>query len=237
MSRSSRGVHTDRRSGSGARATAVLRFRAIQSRRLADHLPLALIAGYLNRYGLQADAVRITSRRHRRHLDRPDVRGRAESGRAAGPVSGIPLQRTAEIAVRRLADHLREIGWDTALVVTTSIPSLIDAGAQETWRAVMDGPGDYVAGLSVGIDAALADTLAGFGRPRPRMPGPPWRSPAPAISGPSQRRAPCAPGPLRTALRRWRGWCPQQGNQRTALLSLHPLSGPPGRPRRDLGRR
>jgi len=225
MSRSSRGVHTDRRSGSGARATAALRIRAIQSEATGDHLPLELIAGYLNRYGLQADAVRITSRGTDDTWISLTYAAAPNLAALQARSAAIPLQRTADIAVRRLADHLREIGWDTALVADDSIPSLIDAGAQETWRSVIDGPGDYVAGYLVGIDAALADTL---GRIRAAAAEDAWI--ALEIAGAGDQRTVTAACALRTGsapdgTAPLAGLVPQQGNQRTALLSLHPLSG------------
>ena len=119
----------------------------------------------MNRYGLRADAVRVTSRAGATSADTwigltyaaaPNLaalQARSES---------IPLQRTVDVAVRRLADHLREIGWDTAVVADDEIPSLIDANAREAWRSVVDGSGDHVAAYQVVIDAALADTIGGL---------------------------------------------------------------------------
>lgn len=222
MSRSSRGVHTDRRSGSGARATAALR---IKSGAAGDTLPLALIAGYLNRYGLQADAVRITSRGVDDTWIGLTYSAAPNLAALQARSAAIPLQRTADIAVRRLADHLREIGWDAALVADEDIPSLIDAGARETWRSVIDGSGDHVAAYLVCIDAALADT---FGRIRASAAEDAWI--ALEIAGAGDQRTIAAACALRTGsapdgTAPLAGLVPQQGNQRTALLSLHPLSG------------
>lgn len=74
--------------------------------------------------------------------------------------AAIPLQRTVDVAARRLADHLREFGWDTTIVAGEEIPSLSGAKARETWRCLEDGSGDHVAAYQVGIDAALADTIS-----------------------------------------------------------------------------
>ncbi|MEB3020365.1 type VII secretion protein EccE [[Mycobacterium] crassicus] len=222
MSRSRGGVHTDRRSGSGARATAALR---IKSGAAGDTLPLSLISGYLNRYGLRADAVRITS--HGTGDTWIGLTYSAAPNLAAlqARSSTIPLQRTADIAVRRLSDHLREIGWDTALVADGDIPALIDAGAKETWRSVIDGPGDHVAAYLVSIDAALADT---FDRIRASAAEETWT--ALEISGSGDQRTIAAACALRTGsapdgTAPLAGLVPQQGNHRTALCSLHPLSG------------
>lgn len=222
MSRSGSGVHTDRRAGSGARATAALR---IKSGAAGSSLPLSLIAGYLNRYGLRADAVRITG--HGTGDTWIGLTYSAAPNLAAlqARSSAIPLQRTADVAIRRLADHLREIGWDTALVADGDIPSLIEAGAKETWRSVVDGPGDYVAAYQVGIDAALADT---FSRIRASAAEETWT--VLEIAGSGEQRTIAAACALRTAsapdgTAPLAGLIPQQGNHRTALCSLHPLSG------------
>jgi type VII secretion protein EccE len=231
MPRSRRGVHTGRRAISGgARATAALRITASAA---GDALPLSLIAGYLNRYGLRADAVRVTSRGARSdggaavfdtwigltYSAAPNLAAlQARSER-------IPLQRTADIAARRLADHLREIGWDTALVDGDEIPSLIDAGARESWRAVVDDSGDHIAAYQVAIDAALADTLS---RIRASNAGETWTTLEFADDGGQLTvAAACAlrTGSAPDGTAPLVGLVPEQGNHRGALLGLHPLSG------------
>lgn len=230
MARSRRGAHTDRPPVTAAHATAVLR---VTGSAAGDELPLSLIAGYLNRYGLRADTVRITSRGTR-----------ADSGAAASDTwigltysaapnlaalqarsSSIPLQRTADIAVRRLGDHLREIGWDTAIVTDDEIPSLIDANARETWRSVVEDSGDHVAAYQVGIDAALADTL---GRIRAANAEETWTALEFADAG--GHRTVAAACALRTGAAPdgtapLAGLSPEQGNHRSTLLNLRPLSG------------
>lgn len=230
MSRSRRGVHTDRRSGSGARATAALRISASAA---GDTLPLELIAGYLNRYGLRADAVRITSRGTRSENGKGSVDTWIGLTYSAAPnlaalqarSSSVPLQRTTDIAVRRLGDHLREIGWETTLVAEGEIPSLIDANARETWRSVADGSGDHVAAYQVAVDAALADTLS---RIRASKAAETWTALEFADDG--GRRTVAAACALRTGsapdgTAPLAGLVPAQGNHRAALLGLHPLSG------------
>jgi type VII secretion protein EccE len=114
-----------------------------------DGLPLPLIAGYLDRYGVRCDKIRITSR------DLGGVRttwlgvtlGAADNLTALRARSPrIPLRDTAEVVGRRLADHLREEGWDVALVDTADAPARPDA--TETWLGLHDASG-YVAAYRV----------------------------------------------------------------------------------------
>ncbi|PQM50768.1 type VII secretion protein EccE [Mycolicibacter virginiensis] len=225
MLRSRGGAHTDRRDAAGARATAALRITASAA---GNAVPLSLIASYLNRYGLRADAVRITSRAGAGATDTwIGVTYAAAPNLAAlqARSASIPLQRTVDIAVRRLADHLREIGWDTAIVADDEIPSLIDAGAREAWRSVVDGTGDHVAAYQVGIDAALSDTIS---RIQAVNANETWTVLEVAeADGQQTVAAACA---LRTGSAPdggapLAGLLPQQGNHRNALLGLHPLSG------------
>jgi type VII secretion protein EccE len=123
-------------------------------------LPLRLIAGYLDRYGIRCDKVRITSR------DTADERTtwvgvtlRAADNLAAlrARSSRIPLRDTAEVAARRLADHLRENGWN-ATIVDTAVPPT-GSSAKETWRGLRDESG-YVTAYRVAIDDRLPETLS-----------------------------------------------------------------------------
>jgi type VII secretion protein EccE len=108
-------------------------------------VPVPLIAGYLDRYGVRCDKIRITSR------DLDGVRtcwvsltlGAVENLAALQARSPrIPLRDTAEVVGRRLAAHLREVGWDATLVDTAESPVRPDA--KEKWRCLRDGAG-YVA--------------------------------------------------------------------------------------------
>ncbi|MEB3050118.1 type VII secretion protein EccE [Mycolicibacter sp. MYC123] len=222
MSRTRSGVHTDRRPGSGAKATAVLRIKAEAG---GDTVPLSLISGYLNRYGLQADSVRVTSRGTADTWIGLTYSAAPNLAALQARSSKIPLQQTADVAVRRLADHLREIGWDAALVAAEDVPSLIDEAATQTWRSVVDGAGDHVAAYLVNVDAALADTLD---RVRASAVEENWT--ALEIAGTGEQRTIAAACALRTGSAPdggapLAGLVPQQGEHRTALLSLHPLSG------------
>jgi type VII secretion protein EccE len=150
---------------SNAFTTVVLRVNPSEQ----DALPLPLIAGYLDRYGIRCDKVRITSH------DSKDERitwigltlGAADNLaalRARSPQ--LPLRETAEIAGRRLADHLRETGWDVTIVDTAKAPA--PAVGRETWRGMRD-ESEYVAAYRVAVDDRLAETLAAI-RAQPSSP-------------------------------------------------------------------
>ncbi|TDH48539.1 type VII secretion protein EccE [Mycobacterium eburneum] len=221
--------HSEPSTGTDVRATAVLRVTPPVDD--ADVLPLPLIARYLNRYGIRADAVRVTSRDTESGgaPQRETWIGLTLSAAANLPAlqarsPRIPLYETAEVAVRRLADHLRESGWEVTGADAEDVPELFAPSARETWHAVWEGTTGYVAAYRLSPDAGLPDTLAAI-----------WAHPAREIwtaveiaetaAGPTVAAA-CAfhtqeePGgapPLP-------GLTPQRGNQRSALRALHPLS-------------
>jgi len=125
-----------------------------------ETLPLRVIAGYLDRYGIRCDKVRVTNR---------DIDGERTTwiGLTLGAAdnlaalrarsSRIPLHDTAEVTGRRLADQLRETGWTVSIVDTADAPAR--TSAKETWRGLRDGQG-YVAVYSVTVGDRFTDTLA-----------------------------------------------------------------------------
>lgn len=135
--------------------TALLRVDAPNAARL----PLPLIAGYLDRYGIRCDKVRVTTR---------DVGGQQITwiGLTLGAADNlaalqarsprIPLRDTAEVAARRLADHLREAGWNVSIVDSADVPA--PPSAKETWRGLRDEAG-YVAAYHVKGDLAAVRAL------------------------------------------------------------------------------
>jgi type VII secretion protein EccE len=128
-------------------------------------LPLPLIARYLDRYGIRADKIRITSRDNASDASRREtwigitISAADNLAALAARSSRIPLQETAEVAARRLADHLREIGWDANTVGADDVPRLVTPNVRETWSAVQRGASDYVVAYQIGVDDALPETL------------------------------------------------------------------------------
>ena len=197
-----------------------------------DALPLPLIAGYADRYGLHADAIRVTSHDHASETgarERETWIGLTLSAadnlaalQARSPQ--IPLHKTAEVAARRLADHLRESGWTAAIAEPDDIPALYARSARETWGGIRQGSADYVAAYQVKADTALPNTLAAIWSYPVRET---WTALEVTGVGDDQTLAvacafhtdapPAAGGPLP-------GLISQSGNHRPALTALHPLS-------------
>ena len=134
--RGNRGASAERQSVESA--TVVLRIDGAQS----AGLPVAVLAGYADRYGLKLDKVRITS---------CDLGGQRQSWisltldatrnlpalQARSP--RIPLHDTVNIVARRLADQLREDGW--VITPVTDVVGPVRPEARETWRALNDDAG------------------------------------------------------------------------------------------------
>jgi len=196
----------------------------------SDVLPLPLIARYLDRYGVRADKIRITSRDNAFDASRREtwigltVSAADNLAALRARSSRIPLHETAEVAARRLADHLREIGWEATTVGPDDIPRVLAPDARETWRGVQRGTSDHVAAYQIRVDDALPETLAA-------IPSIPAREVCLAleIAGDGTRNtvaAACAfltdtPPGARPPLA---GLTPQRGNHRPALTALDLLS-------------
>lgn len=154
---------TETRTEATATTTALLRIGAPVGD--YDVLPLPLIARYVDRYGIRADKIRITSRHNASDSSRRETwigltvaaTDNLAALRARSP--RIPLQETAQVAARRLADHLRETGWEASIVAADEVPRLLAPQARETWRGVQRGDSDYVAAYRIRIDDGLAETL------------------------------------------------------------------------------
>jgi type VII secretion protein EccE len=230
MRRPKRGVRPTGGSGTDVRTTALLRVAPPVSG--PDVLPLALIASYTDRYGLRADAIRVTSRDTASDAGVPQretwiglTYSAADNLSALQARSSqIPLHETAEIAARRLADHLRESGWTAAVVDPNTIPGLYTRPARETWTGIRQGNADYVAAYQVKADTALPNTLAAVWSYPVRET---WTALEITGAGDEQTLAvacafhtdapPAAGGPLP-------GLISHSGNHRPALTALHPLS-------------
>ena len=150
-------------SGPATKTTALLRIGPPVGD--SDVLPLPVIARYLDRYGIRADKVRITSRDNESDASRRETWigltvSAAENLTALQARSArIPLQETAEVAVRRLADHLRELGWEASMVGSDDVPRLLTPNVRETWRGVQRDASDYIAAYQVSVDGGLPETL------------------------------------------------------------------------------
>ncbi len=197
-----------------------------------DALPLPLIAKYVDCYGIRADAIRIISRDSVSADGAPQREtwigmtvSAAENLAALRARSGrIPLQETAGVAMRRLADELREIGSAVAAVGPDDVPRLFSPTARETWRGLWEGDAGYVAAYQVRADAELPDTLAAIRSHQARET---WT--ALEFAGSSQRRTLAACCAFRTEGRPDRSAAvpsltPQRGQHRVALTALDSLS-------------
>lgn len=183
-------------------------------------LPHGLLAGYLDRYGLQCDSVRVTTHTARagattwigltfsaaRNLS-------ALQGRSAQ----IPLRDAAENAARRLIGHLREMGWTAALADPNQLPELVAADARERWRSVTDQRGHLTAYVAT-TPEALAAVSDGATES--------WT--VVEIAGTSSLDRVRAGAAIRTEDRpaaALPGLVLVAGRQASALAALHPLSG------------
>lgn len=211
---------------SDARTTAVLGVLPERAGELSGDLPLPLIADYLDRYGIRCDAIRVTSRDTaygRTTWIGLTLSAAANLAALQARSAEIPLRDTAEITVRRLADHLRELGW----AVSTSdvdVPDLLGPDVTVRWRAVQDGGPGYVAAYGVAPGAALAEVLAAV-----------WSLPSPELwtalqlcgsGGAVEVSVACAirtdeiPGGAPPVP----GLIAHRGRQRAAVAALSPLS-------------
>jgi ESX secretion system protein EccE len=230
MLRPNPGACLTSQSGTDVRATAVLRVTPPEAD--LDVLPLPLIARYVDRYGLHADAIRVTSRdttsetgvRERETWIGLTMSAADNLAALQARSQRIPLHETAEVAVRRLADHLRETGWTANVVAFDDIPRLYGRSARESWSSIRQGSADYVAAYGVKVDTALPNTLAAIWSYPVREV---WTALEIAGAGDDQTvavactlRIDGCPGPAGPLP----GLTSQSGNQRVAVAILHPTS-------------
>jgi type VII secretion protein EccE len=231
MLRPNRGArHNDDESVTDVRTTALLRVTPPLAD--ADALPLSVIAGYAERYGLHAEGIRVTSRDSTSEVGTREretwigVTLSAADNLAAlqARSAQIPLHETAEVAARRLADHLRESGWTATLASAEDVPAPYPRSGREIWPAISQGSSDYVAAYGVKVDTALPNTLAAIWSYPVREV---WTVAEVAGGGANQTLAvacafrtdarPTASGPLP-------GLISKSGIQRAALTALDPVS-------------
>lgn len=123
-------------------------------------LPLDLLAGHVERYGVRCAKVRVTN------LDAAGTRRtyvgltlRAEDNLAAlrARSASLPLYDTAEVLGRRLVDQLRELGFEASITGAAEGPWT--PRATETWRGMRDAAG-YLVAYEIPVDDHLGDRLA-----------------------------------------------------------------------------
>lgn len=120
-------------------------------------LPLSTIASYLDRYGIRCASIRVTSSDPGRVTWIGLTLSAADNLAALLARSEqIPLHQTAHVVQRRLADHLRELGWDVHLVDASDVPWPLPL--RERWRGVQVDRG-YLAAYRVTVDNSLPETL------------------------------------------------------------------------------
>lgn len=212
--------HQVQHSGTDAHTTVVLR---VLSEHSDDEALLATLAGYLDRYGVRCESIRVT------HRDTPSGRTSwigltvsATSNLAAlqARSENIPLRETAEVTLRRLADHLRELGWSVS-TADVDVPDVLGAEPKERWRAVQDGAQGYVTCYSIPADDELAQTLGEIRTAASteiwtvlELTGTPTRPKVSAVCAIRTDELPTAVPVAKLS--------PLPGRQRTTLASLHP---------------
>lgn len=147
--------------GVDARSTVVLE---LTSRPEGADVPVGLLAGYLDRYGVRCSSIRVTTAVVDGAVSKTWVSltlSAAENLAALQARSPrIPLRETADTVARRLSDHLRELGWQ---VTTTENPNTpLPAQAKEGSRGVIDDHG-YLATYRVTVNNDLSETLDNIG--------------------------------------------------------------------------
>ena len=186
-------------------------------------LGLPLVAGYVERFGVRCEKVRVTNRDDggaRTTWISITVNATDNLTALRARSAELPLRDTAEVVGRRLADHLRETGLSAVLV--DEAPAPITGDGREKWRAVHDDDG-FVSAYAIRVDDALAERLADV-----------WTQPA-AQTWTALEFSGTAAHPTVSALCAFRtaeavrgtsvtGLLPQPGIQRPLLNALAPAS-------------
>jgi type VII secretion protein EccE len=134
------------------RASVLLRIEG------AGDLPVPVIAGYVDRYGLRCHGVRITSRDQGGHRQTwVGLTLAAEDNLPALQARSphLPLHDTVDVIGRRLAGHLREHGW--TVTAEDAAPEPVRGRVRESWRALADEDG-FVAAYRIPV-VALPEVL------------------------------------------------------------------------------
>jgi type VII secretion protein EccE len=123
-------------------------------------VPLSAVASYIERYGIRCAKVRVTNlddQGTRRTWIGMTVAATDNLAALRARSANLPLYDTTEVLGRRLADHLRELGFAATIVDTVDAPWT--ARAKETWRGMRDTHG-YLTAYTIPADERLPESLA-----------------------------------------------------------------------------
>lgn len=143
--------------GVDARTTVALELSAPAS---DEEVPLGLLSGYLDRYGVRCSSIRVTTAGIAGTENKTWVSLTLSAADNLAALqarsSRIPLRETADIVGRRLSDHIRELGWqiNAAENPGTPLPEEVKEGS----RAVTDDHG-YLAAYRATVNDDLPNTL------------------------------------------------------------------------------
>jgi type VII secretion protein EccE len=183
-------------------------------------LPHGLLAGYLDRYGLRCDAVRVTTHTTQAGVTTwigLTVSGARNLSALQGRSARIPLRETAENAARRLVRHLGELGWTATLADPDQVPDLVAADARERWQSVTDARGHLTTYAATTLEALAGVREGGIES---------WTVVEIAgTSGTDRIRAGAAIRTEDQPTASLPGLVLITGRQAGALAALHPLSG------------
>jgi type VII secretion protein EccE len=184
-------------------------------------VPLRLLTGYLDRYGLVCESIRLTT--HSTMGGTTTWIGLTFS--AARNLAALqarsaqlPLRQTAEAAARRMLGQLGEMGYTATLV--DRLPDAVATDARERWQSVTDSRGHVT---TYSVDPATEETLTAV---RASAAGETWTvievagtATQPRIRAAAAIRTDAPPAATAPGL------VPVPGRQANALAALHPLSG------------
>lgn len=123
-------------------------------------VPLSAVASYVERYGIRCAKVRVTNTDDagtRRTWIGMTLAATDNLTALQARSAELPLYDTTELVGRRLADHLRELGFTATIVDTVDAPWT--PRAKETWRGMRDDNG-YLAAYAIPVDGGLSERLA-----------------------------------------------------------------------------
>jgi type VII secretion protein EccE len=180
-------------------------------------LPLPLIVGYLDRYGVRSRRIRITSDAGRATWISVTVCADDNLAALQARSARLPLRETTDIVARRLAAQLREIGWTASIV--DNVEHVVPEVVKETWTGVQTDAG-FVVTYRVAVDDGLPERVAALATPAGG-----WLALEFAGTPTSPAVAAACALPRGDDARLPAGLTPLNGQHRPALEAMNPLSG------------